>query len=107
MLRLLLARQVDQLPAELRIGYAGAGKPMLLDHPLQFNLAHSGGLALLAITGRHPVGIDVEQVRSSIEIDSIAGRYFAPAEQALLRSLPAEQRVRTRSSGSGRARKRT
>ncbi len=93
MMRALLAPQVGQRPGELRIGYEAAGKPMLLDHSLQFNLAHSGGLALLAITGRHKVGVDVEQMRATIEIDSIADRYFAPEEQTLLRSLPGENRL--------------
>ncbi len=64
---------------------------MLLDHRLEFNLAHSGGLALLAVTGRYPVGVDVEHLRP-IEMDSIAGRYFAPDEQALLHPLSGESR---------------
>lgn len=92
MLRLLLARQVGQPADQLRIGYENAGKPILLDHSLPFNLAHSGGLGLLALSGRHPVGVDIERIRPSIETENIAARYFAPDEQALLGSLPAEER---------------
>ncbi len=93
MLRLLLAQQVGQAPDQLRIGYEAAGKPKLIDHPLQFNLAHSGGLGLLAVTRKETVGVDVEWMRPSIEIESIAGRYFAPDEQTLLGSLPGPERV--------------
>ena len=70
-----------------RIGYEAAGKPRLLDHQLHFNLAHSGGLALMAWSRRYPVGVDVERVRS-IEIDNISGRYFTPDEQRLLAISP-------------------
>jgi len=91
LLRTLLGHYVGQAPAQLQFSYASAGKPFLRDHGLQFNLAHSGGMALLAVAGRRPVGVDVEQVRSSIETTSIADRYFATEEQALLRAEPADR----------------
>jgi medium-chain acyl-[acyl-carrier-protein] hydrolase len=91
LLRTLLGRYVGQAPAQLQFSYASAGKPFLRDHGLQFNLAHSGGMALLAVAGRRPVGVDVEQVRSSIETMTIAERYFATEERALLRAEPADR----------------
>jgi 4'-phosphopantetheinyl transferase len=91
LLRTLLGRYVGQAPTQLQFSYASAGKPFLRDHGLQFNLAHSGNMALLAVAGRRTVGVDVEQVRSAIETTTIAERYFATDERALLRAEPADR----------------
>ncbi len=106
LLRSLLGRYVGQAPAQLQFAYANAGKPLLRDHALQFNLAHSGGLALLAVAGRRTVGVNVEQVRPSLDIMTIAERYFAAGERAFLRRrLPnSNERLFSR---RGRARRRT
>jgi medium-chain acyl-[acyl-carrier-protein] hydrolase len=93
LLRCLLAAHVRQAPQELRFAYAAAGKPLLRDHGLQFNLAHSGGLALLALAGRRAVGVDVEHLNRPIEITCIADRYFNPEEQAVLKAEPAAERL--------------
>ena len=106
LLRSLLGRYVGQAPAQLQFTYANAGKPLLRDHALQFNLAHSGGLALLAVAGRRTVGVDVEQVRPSLDIMTIAERYFAAGEQAFLRRRLPNGNERL-SSRRGHARRRT
>ena len=44
-------------------GYSPEGKPFIVDHPdIQFNLSHSGNVAICAISNQ-PVGIDVETSR--------------------------------------------
>jgi medium-chain acyl-[acyl-carrier-protein] hydrolase len=91
LMRTLLGQYVGEDPTRLQFSYASVGKPFLRDHGLQFNLAHSGNLALLAVAGRRAVGVDVEQVRASIETMTIAERYFAPDELALLRAVPPER----------------
>jgi 4'-phosphopantetheinyl transferase len=61
MLRLILSHYLQQNPMELVFSYNAHGKPSLLDFPtLQFNLSHSGELALLAVGSHFPVGIDLE-----------------------------------------------
>lgn len=90
-LRTLLGRYVGQAPAQIQFRYAGAGKPFLREHTLQFNLAHSGKLALLAVAGQRTVGVDVEQMRQSLEVMTICDRYFEPEEQALLRAETGER----------------
>lgn len=64
-LRHVLARYLDAEPAEIALALDPDGKPRLAEGAdrLHFNLSHSGGLALLAISGKHPVGVDVEEVR--------------------------------------------
>ena len=59
-MRLILARYLQCQPKELRFTYNKYGKPQLLNTSLQFNLSHSGDLALLAIGNHYPLGIDLE-----------------------------------------------
>jgi 4'-phosphopantetheinyl transferase len=77
--------------------YSERGRPSLAvpDIPiLDFNLAHAGEIALLAVS-RHRVGVDVESLRrrppDSMEI---ATQYFSPGEVATLSWLPRSARWR-------------
>jgi 4'-phosphopantetheinyl transferase len=95
-LRQLLARYLGRAPSELQFGYEPRGKPFLagpsVAQPLNFNVAHSRNIALLAFSAGPPVGVDVEFIRTDIASEEIAVRYFAPREVAELRALPPEQR---------------
>ncbi|MHB1421672.1 MAG: 4'-phosphopantetheinyl transferase family protein [Gemmataceae bacterium] len=92
-LRVLLAGYLARRPEEVRFAYSNYGKPRLADESndsdLRFNLTHSHGLALLAMTHGRDVGIDVEHLRD-LENDgqSLAERFFSPRESAVLSSLP-------------------
>src|SRR5690242_10931453 len=59
---------------------------------LQFNAPHWESLALTALTAGRPIGVDVERVRSDLDIDGIAGRFFSSREQADLAPLTATER---------------
>jgi 4'-phosphopantetheinyl transferase len=95
-LRQLLASYLHRAPTDLQFAYQPRGKPSLApsseDTPLEFNIAHSHGLALLAFCLGSSLGVDVEFVRPDIASEEIAGRYFAPQEVAELGSLPPSQR---------------
>jgi 4'-phosphopantetheinyl transferase len=94
LLRTLLAGYLGRRPAELRFAYGPHGKPLLAETgPLRFNLAHSQGLALIAITLGREVGVDVEWLDRTIRHEEIAQRFFSPREQAALAALPAELRA--------------
>ena len=75
-------------PAALPLETGVNGKPFL-PHGPEFNLSHSGPVALFAVAD-FPVGVDVEAMRSVD--DGLAGLVFTDAEQAYYRGLPAEQR---------------
>ena len=96
-LRQLLANYLHRAPTDLQFAYHPRGKPFLFPPsqgtPLQFNVAHSHGLALLAFSLGSCLGVDVEYVRSDFASEEIAERYFAPREVAELRSLPLAQRL--------------
>ncbi len=53
---------------------------MILGSDLRFNLSHSEGIALLAISRNRNLGIDLERIDDSIEIEEIAERFFTPEE---------------------------
>jgi 4'-phosphopantetheinyl transferase len=96
-LRGLLARYVGGLPAHLQLVHSSRGKPAL--HPdhnplgLQFNLAHSWGAAVIAVSRSHAVGVDVERVRPLTGLASLAEVCLSEEEQAELWSLPKAARL--------------
>jgi 4'-phosphopantetheinyl transferase len=60
---------------------------------LEFNLCHSGELALLAVGLGLQLGVDVEMVRSDLGGQEIAERYFSAPEVEKLLALAPENRV--------------
>jgi 4'-phosphopantetheinyl transferase len=96
-LRTLLSRYLGCDPKDVRFAYSNYGKPRLADElggtDLRFNLTHSHGLALLAVTQGRDIGVDVERLRD-LERDGepLAERFFSPREAAVLRSLAPEMR---------------
>jgi 4'-phosphopantetheinyl transferase len=90
-LRVLLARYT-QLPASKLVFAAGAhGKPALATASgngsvISFNMSHSHGRALIAVSDGCEVGIDLEQVNPGVQALAIARRYFCEAERLAIES---------------------
>jgi 4'-phosphopantetheinyl transferase len=93
-LRLILGNYLSLEPLSLELHYGEHGKPCLPDRygPMEFNVSHSDGLALLAFSWERMLGVDVERIREDVEVDDIAKRFFSAAEQAALAQLPAQER---------------
>lgn len=95
-LRRLLGSYLDVSPLELRFVYSEFGRPGLvgevMSDALDFNIAHSGGVALLTFARGCRIGVDVEKVRRDFATSEIAERFFSAAERTALRELPKEQR---------------
>jgi 4'-phosphopantetheinyl transferase len=95
-LRAILGFYLNRAPECLSFRYSSHGKPALTlesgEDPIRFNMSHSHGVALYAITCDREVGIDVECVRSNLEVEQIAGRFFSRQEIATLHALPAALR---------------
>ena len=91
-LRVLLARYLDCAPGKIAFQYQAAGKPILdpsfTRSNLQFNLAHSDDLALIAVTGAGDIGIDVERIRDIPEAPELVERFFSAREADLFATLP-------------------
>lgn len=90
-LRELLGGYSGLAAGDLRFECNAHGKPALdasLGCGIQFNLAHSGDLALYAFALDVALGIDVEGVRPLADAGGLAARYFSPQEGAVLAVLP-------------------
>lgn len=90
LLREILSRYLNQKPDDISFYYNQHGKPALHTHgqePLHFNVSHSHGLALYAVTSC-PIGVDIERIRTDFSYQEIAEKFFSPQENAMLRSLP-------------------
>lgn len=87
LMRRVLSQYVETPPERLTFTEGAAGKPSLatLARP-EFNLSHSGELALLAVSSR-AVGIDVERWSESSDLLTVAERFFSATEQRTLRAL--------------------
>jgi 4'-phosphopantetheinyl transferase len=98
LLRTILGSYLNLDPQILRFGYGGQGKPFLMEirdnandaSALRFNLSHSGGVALIAVTLNREPGIDLERIRPELATETIAEQFFSAQETAMLRALPAD-----------------
>jgi 4'-phosphopantetheinyl transferase len=70
------------------------GKPRLsgTEVDLRFNLSHSGALAILGLSLGAELGVDLELVRSDLDMNLIAARFFTPAEHELIGRLKGASR---------------
>ncbi len=97
-LRHILARYLQEPPERLRFAYGSEGKPRLADaeegRGICFNVAHSHGVALAAVTLERPVGVDVEKVHDARDLEGLAERYFSPNEIVALQGLDRARRSR-------------
>jgi 4'-phosphopantetheinyl transferase len=96
-LRNILGRYVAVAPQALTFSYGPYGKPMLCgeagDLRLRFNVSHSRGVALCALTRGREIGVDVEFVREDFAGFDIAARFFSAREVSALRALPPDERT--------------
>jgi 4'-phosphopantetheinyl transferase len=93
-LRAVLSRYLDTSPETIRFSYSSTGKPALADPAsnICFSVSHSHELGAIAVC-RRPVGIDVEHLRSGVEMDNLAERFFSPHDCEVLRGVPPNDRM--------------
>jgi 4'-phosphopantetheinyl transferase len=93
MLRLLLGHYAGADPGALRLMTGPWGKPALpVGHRLQFNLAHTGDLAMVALDVERELGIDVESVARDVDVLGVGAHAFSDAEQRALLAVPERER---------------
>jgi 4'-phosphopantetheinyl transferase len=96
-LRLILGRYVQRSAKELCLRAGAQGKPELVSpeaaRRVRFSLSHSGALTLYAVTWNREVGVDVEQVRSDLDLITIAERHLSPEEAAAITTSSGKRRV--------------
>src|SRR2546423_6082553 len=73
------------------------GKPLLADGSLgwlRFNVAHSDDLAVYALARDRDVGVDVERVDPTVDVDGLAQRTLSVAERRAMQRSAKEDRAR-------------
>jgi 4'-phosphopantetheinyl transferase len=95
LLRTLLGDYLRCDPKQLDFAYNRHGKPSLTagNGGIQFNVSHSGQIALLAFVRERGIGVDVEYMRRNLDFLKVAERVFSVEEQAALAALPTERRM--------------
>jgi len=92
-LRCILAHYVSERAESLEFSVSEHGKPSLAATTpagasgIEFNLSHSGDLALVAVARGRSVGVDLERWSEETEHLELAERFFSPAERDALRAL--------------------
>jgi 4'-phosphopantetheinyl transferase len=92
-LRIILGEALSLDPAAIRFEFGAHGKPFLPaphEH-LHFNLSHCHDLALVALSGTGPVGIDLEPADRGGSLLGCEAAFCHPAELAV---LPEDQGAR-------------
>jgi len=90
-LRVILGRYLTLDPSELEFRYNCYGKPFLNPKVtpacLEFNLTHSDGIALYAISTKRPLGIDIERSRPPLPNFNALSDLFSIEEISFLNQL--------------------
>lgn len=66
------------------------GKPVVPG--VEFSIAHSGSIVLVAVCESAPLGVDVEEINQRGELDSLADAVFSPDERAEFERFAEPQR---------------
>jgi len=97
LLRKALAHVLGEKPGAFEFEYTLSNKPYLPrkydDKVISFNASHSHGQALVAISIDRNIGIDIECIRTGVEHEKLAQRFFSEAEYRALMQCPPEQRI--------------
>ncbi len=91
LVRSVLSRYAAIAPRDWRFGKGEFGRPYLLnpDAPnIAFNLTHTHGMVVLAVSQQQPLGVDVENFLTREAPLGIARSYFSEREVKDLQALP-------------------
>lgn len=83
-LRSCLGRSLGCDPCAVELIDGPDGKPALRDPRLSFNVSHAGELILIAVSRPRRLGVDVEQIRSGVDVRAITEEALGPADRKLV-----------------------
>ena len=94
-LRLILGDRLGVAPKRLRFVKGEHGKPAVEGQAVAFNLSHSGDLAVIAVADAGDLGVDVEDLGRSRNVDRLARRVLTgPERDRLDRATGPDDRAR-------------
>jgi 4'-phosphopantetheinyl transferase len=90
-LKSLIGHYLGKAPERISLSYGVHGKPALAvesdAEAIRFNLSHSHGSALYALTRGREIGVDLELIRGDLKAAQIADQFFSRNEIMTLRAL--------------------
>jgi 4'-phosphopantetheinyl transferase len=90
--RVALAACSGRSPAELVFEAGAHGKPRLAGAGgLRFSLSHSGDWGVIGVSGGGEIGVDVERLRSDLDLERLVRRVFSPREAERWQALAARE----------------
>jgi 4'-phosphopantetheinyl transferase len=98
LVRTTMSRYVPIAAADWRFEPDRHGRPMIVNRHeqlrhLSFNISHTDGLIILAVTSGNAIGVDTECTRRQIPLE-VADSCFSPREIAVLGKMPQSMRHR-------------
>ena len=91
-LRTLIGQHLALDPSTFEFAYSEHQKPCLsttvTGPTVAFNLTHSHGLVLIALTLERRIGIDIEYLRPDVDFRKLARRFFSKQESQSLEAYP-------------------
>jgi 4'-phosphopantetheinyl transferase len=97
LVRLTLSQYADVDPAAWEFDHAEHGKPRIAKPrgiDLGFSVSHTSSLIAVLVVRGAEAGVDVERIDRDFRVESIAQRFFSPAERAALLNLEEHRRAR-------------
>ncbi len=89
-LRESLSKYLDVDPVEIQFDYGKFGKPEIIalqkKPKIKFNISHSKGQALLAVSDTDEIGVDIEYIKKIPEMFDIAKELYTQNENSILRN---------------------
>jgi len=87
--RKILGGYLGTGPQKVRFSTGRNGKPFLAaqDGDLRFNVSHSQGLGVVAVSLNREIGVDIEYINQDFDVLGIAPNVFSAAELSQLRLL--------------------
>ncbi|OQW32698.1 MAG: hypothetical protein A4E19_04875 [Nitrospira sp. SG-bin1] len=98
-LRAVLGKYLGVPPDKIVLDHSATGKPFLAGNlrdrsAITFNLSHAHGRALIAVSKGQEIGVDLELVRSDVDVTKLSERFFARSEHTAIEESPPERRAR-------------
>lgn len=97
-LRKYLGLLTETDPAVFKFKYLKHGKPVLEESSqyadISFNVSHSNDIALIAISRKRNIGIDVEIINHETDHQALVTRFFSKAEQSEFNNCSASTKAK-------------
>jgi 4'-phosphopantetheinyl transferase len=97
-LRAVLSRYLGINPDVVTLDRSATGKPFLSrklrdESAITFNLSHAHNRALIAVSQAQEIGVDLEFVRSDVEVADLSRRFFTHSEHTAIVRETEERRA--------------